>query len=437
MDATVETRIAVLASLTSVPPGVRNNDNNFVKTSFANLSRIPSVTAASATHAHLPPPPPTTSTIGSTHGVKTNPTNSGGHTKEHGNTKHTQRTNDHDQTHTGSGQGLGHKGGGATHRSPPASPIRDGQLPNDHDSMDDGGDVIGDDDATYAAAASERALFPVEFIDKLIAVLRFAGADGLLGSQFPDVYRKLHGEKLVLENNRGRKLKLLHVLDGHPNVRKEKLGTYKWFYREGPSEGGGNSGGAIHGGASGTSKGGGATGRQTSENKANNSKSSKATASSTQPPPPAPVPIVSTKHTKDKGYAAAGGAGGGSTPSHSPKENTEKKYTGPPGIEVDLLPADSFPSVAWLRSHDMHMYRWAGNAKEWTEYALRLRPEVAGILETSTGETLIATLKRQSNGCVITMGADMLNGKTEKFLVFVRGDSGHPSNGMIVVVLLP
>ena len=96
---------------------------------------------------------------------------------------------------------------------------------------------------------------------------------------------------------------------------------------------------------------------------------------------------------------------------------------------MDVLPADSFPSVAWLRAHDMHMYRWAGNAKEWTEYALRLRPEVAGVLETSIGETLIATLKRQSNGCVISMGSDMLNGKTEKFLVFVRGDSGHPSNG--------
>ena len=46
------------------------------------------------------------------------------------------------------------------------------------------------------------------------------------------------GEKLVLENTRGRKLKLLHVLDGHPNVRKEKIGTYKWFYREtGPDSG--------------------------------------------------------------------------------------------------------------------------------------------------------------------------------------------------------
>ena len=43
VEADVETRITVLASLTSVPPGVRRDENHFVKLSFANLCRPPAV----------------------------------------------------------------------------------------------------------------------------------------------------------------------------------------------------------------------------------------------------------------------------------------------------------------------------------------------------------------------------------------------------------
>jgi hypothetical protein len=57
--------------------------------------------------------------------------------------------------------------------------------------------------ATLLAAQQERAQFPPEFIDKLVAVLKRYGSDGLLGSQFPEAYKKLHGEKLVLENKKG------------------------------------------------------------------------------------------------------------------------------------------------------------------------------------------------------------------------------------------
>lgn len=57
--------------------------------------------------------------------------------------------------------------------------------------------------ATLLAAQQERAQFPPEFIDKLVAVLKKYGSDGLLGSQFPEAFKKLHGEKLVLENKKG------------------------------------------------------------------------------------------------------------------------------------------------------------------------------------------------------------------------------------------
>lgn len=172
---------------------------------------------------------------------------------------------------------------------------------------------------------------------------------------------------------------MIHVLDGHPNVRKEKLGTYKWYYKE--------------------------------------------TVSPIGTQVKAKVPQRAAKAAK---LLSKGGA-------LSPPV-TPTSYSGLPGIEVDLLPADSFPCVAWLREEDMHMYRWAGNAKEWTEYAMRLRPDIAATLESSMGESILSKLRSQS-GCVVSVGSDMLNGRTEKFLVFVRGDSGQPSNGAMTLAL--
>lgn len=171
------------------------------------------------------------------------------------------------------------------------------------------------EEASLQAAQQERSQFPIEFIDKLINVLKKCGTDGLLGSQFPEAYKKLYGEKLVLENKKGRKLKLIHVLDGHPNVRKEKLGTYKWYYKELSSIPPGLVGGPP----------GLGLGVKTKEIK----------------------PVKPAKAVKNQAPPPA-------------------VYSGPPGLESDLLPADSFPCVAWLRDLDMDMYRWAGNAKEWT-----------------------------------------------------------------------
>ena len=50
-------------------------------------------------------------------------------------------------------------------------------------------------------------------------------------------------------------------------------------------------------------------------------------------------------------------------------------------------------------------------------------------LPISPSLSYLSTTTSSLYSCVITIGADALYGKTEKFLVFVRGDSGHPSNG--------
>jgi hypothetical protein len=108
-------------------------------------------------------------------------------------------------------------------------------------------------------------------------------------------------------------------------------------------------------------------------------------------------------------------------------------------MEVDLLPADSFPVVSWLRDYEMHMFRWSGNATEWTEYAMRLRPDIAAYLEApGAGDgapaAALAMLRKRS-GCEIRLETDSLYGKMERFLVFVRGDSGQPSNAAMVLAL--
>lgn len=201
-------------------------------------------------------------------------------------------------------------------------------------------------------------------------------------------------------------MKLIHVLDGHPNVRKEKLGTYKWYYKESVNSTiGGNQ----------------------------NRKENKGTEKEKM------VKVLKGKETKNGSnlIGAIGGIGGGVGNGNSGVGSGVGAglipYSGPAGIEVDLLPADSFPSVGWLRDYDMCMYRWAGNANEWTEYAMCLRPDVATLLE-SPGDIILSTLRRQS-GCVVSVGSDMLCGKTEKFLVFVRGDSGQPSNASMILAL--
>lgn len=77
----------------------------------------------------------------------------------------------------------------------------------------------------------DRSQLNKETMDRMIEILR-QHPEGVLGSQFPDIYYKFFQEKLSLETSRGRRLKLLNVLDGHPCVRKEKSGTWRWFFHD-------------------------------------------------------------------------------------------------------------------------------------------------------------------------------------------------------------
>lgn len=203
--------------------------------------------------------------------------------------------------------------------------------------------------------------FPPEVTERLIEVIK-RYPDGILGSQLPEAYRKIFGDKLMLETVKGRKIKLMNILDGHPNARKDTSGILKWFY---------------------------------------------------VPTPPGQTPAAQIKSAW-------------SNPNRSDKVFAS-------GIEQDLLGPEAFPSVAWMRDYGMHLYRWAGNESEWTEFALRLRPEMAAILD-SEGEGGLASLRRKS-GCDVSISTEKLRGKQEKFCVLVRGESGSKSNATMSLAL--
>ena len=61
---------------------------------------------------------------------------------------------------------------------------------------------------------------------------------------------------------------------------------------------------------------------------------------------------------------------------------------------------------------------------------MRLTPRVAAVLD----EPLLASLRARS-GCALSVAADSLYGVQETFLVFVRGDSGQPSNAAMTLAL--
>ena len=108
---------------------------------------------------------------------------------------------------------------------------------------------------------------------------------------------------------------------------------------------------------------------------------------------------------------------------------------GQEGIEADILPESAFVSVAWLRQHGMHMYRWAGDASEWTEYAMHLPPNVSRFVcpGPSSFPSLLPEL--QSSGCKIWVDKETLLGREAIFLVFLRGAAGQPSNSCMNLAL--
>lgn len=98
-----------------------------------------------------------------------------------------------------------------------------------------------------------------------------------------------------------------------------------------------------------------------------------------------------------------------------------------PGIDSDILPDGAFPSVSWLRLYNMHMYRWAGDSKEWTEYAMHLPREMISVVLGADHKAGLAEISHLSR-CEVWLDEELLGGSKEKFVVFLRGSSGQPSN---------
>ena len=95
-------------------------------------------------------------------------------------------------------------------------------------------------------------------------------------------------------------------------------------------------------------------------------------------------------------------------------------------ISFDRVPesdtATIFKKIAWLAVYDMHVYRWAGNEKEWTEFALHLHPDMHPLVSA-----LLSFIARES-GCELSIETERLHGSMHKFLRMVRGGSGEPAN---------
>ena len=104
------------------------------------------------------------------------------------------------------------------------------------------------------------------------------------------------------------------------------------------------------------------------------------------------------------------------------------------GIDADIMPENAFPSVIWLRQYGMHMYMWAGDTKEWTEYAMHIPSDFLHIFLGTDALIKISDVIRIS-GCEAWISEEILEGRKEKFIVFKRGYSGQPSNSAMNVAL--
>ena len=106
------------------------------------------------------------------------------------------------------------------------------------------------------------------------------------------------------------------------------------------------------------------------------------------------------------------------------------------GIEADMLPESAFTSVAWLRHHGMHMYRWAGDTAEWTEYAMHLPPSVVPYFTSDLSSPTCSILPELlTSGCKIWVDKETLLNREATFLVFLRGAAGQPSNASMNIAL--
>lgn len=92
------------------------------------------------------------------------------------------------------------------------------------------------------------------------------------------------------------------------------------------------------------------------------------------------------------------------------------------GIDDDLVPLNTFPIVDWLRSSDMGMFKWSGNDRAWTEFAMHV-PDRFHSFFTSN----LLTWQQHSN-CRMRFDNDILRGEKHNFLVLYRGEQGEETN---------
>ena len=92
-------------------------------------------------------------------------------------------------------------------------------------------------------------------------------------------------------------------------------------------------------------------------------------------------------------------------------------------LDNDALPDSVFPELSWLRSFGMCMYRWTSDS---TEVALHVHGDLLVPLIGQNGAGL-GDLYRRTN-CQVKVDRQFLQGSRENFLVFHRGQNGHPAN---------
>ena len=95
----------------------------------------------------------------------------------------------------------------------------------------------------------------------------------------------------------------------------------------------------------------------------------------------------------------------------------------------NVLPENSFPSVDWLRSRGMLMYRWTPTVSDWSHVALHIRREVNIVSLIGQDGSGLNDLYRKTN-CQVRLEQypPPPRSPREHFIIFYRGPDGHVLN---------
>ena len=110
----------------------------------------------------------------------------------------------------------------------------------------------------------------------------------------------------------------------------------------------------------------------------------------------------------------------------------------------EVVPEQEFPSVAWLRQHGMHLYRWKfysqgqGQGLICIEFAMHLPSDLAAAIvgpDPQQQQQHLAEIQRRT-GCRMWLEtAAWEQGRQAQFLVFYRGALGSPSHQAMLSAL--